>query len=307
MKWLELSVAVDHESVEAVAEVFARAGHNHGVVIEPAWLPNDAEPGEADAARPYLINPDEPMTLRTYLALDEHAPATRQRIAEALWHLGQLGTVGELSARTLDDEDWENVWKQYYHIQHIGERTVIVPSWQSYEPAPGNIVLSLDPGMAFGTGLHPTTRLCLSLLERFCAPGQRLLDVGTGSGILAIAAAKHAVSSVLARDIDMRAVEIARENSALNHVDQCIVVECGALVPEHEQYDVVVANIIAGVLIDGATALASALMPSGVLIASGILVEREHEVIAVFESAGLAIQERHQEDEWIALVCRLAE
>ncbi len=222
MNWLELSVEVDSEAVEAVAEVLASYGYNGGVVVEPAWTPGDEGPEfRYDATRPSV--------LRTYVPLDDQAEDTRQRVEQALWHLGQMRPIGPLQTRALQEEDWANAWKQHYAVLRVGERIVIVPSWLEHHPAPEDVVLHLDPGMAFGTGLHPTTRLCLRLLERYTRPGQRALDLGTGSGILAIAAARLGADAVLALDNDPVAVAVAAENVARNGVSERVTVAEGSL------------------------------------------------------------------------------
>jgi ribosomal protein L11 methyltransferase len=319
MTWLELSVTVDNEAVEAVSELLARHGYNGGVVVEPAWTPGDEGPEFSyDAARPSVI--------KTYLPLDAQAEDARQRIEQALWHLGQMRPVGQLQARTLEEEDWANAWKQHYSVLRLGERTVVVPSWLEHEAEPGEVVLRLDPGMAFGTGLHPTTQLCLRLLERYARPGQRVLDLGTGSGILAIAAAKLGAGPVLALDNDPVAAAVAAENVALNGVADTVRAAEGSLgaggsmghwltgdfgegvaqdaeaTPPAHQFDLIAANLIAKVLVILAADLAAALAPGGALISSGIIDTREADVVAAFEAAGLRQVERHVEGEWVALV-----
>ncbi len=320
MNWLELSVEVDDEAVEAVSEVLARYGYNGGVVVEPAWTPGDEGPE-------FRYDTTRPSVLRTYVPLDEQAEDTRQRVEQALWHLGQMRPIGPLQTRTLAEEDWANAWKQHYAVLRIGERIVIVPSWLEHHPAPDDVVLHLDPGMAFGTGLHPTTQLCLRLLERHAHPGQQALDLGTGSGILAIAAARLGVDAVLALDNDPVAVAVAAENIARNGVSERVTVAEGSLgagarmghwlsgdfgPPEASApgmaatdpgpFDLIVANLIARVLVILAADLAAALAPGGTLISSGILDAREAEVEAAFAATGLRLVERHAEGEWVALV-----
>lgn len=319
MSWLELSVQVDNEAVESVSELLARYGYNGGVVVEPAWTPGDEGPEFSyDSARPAV--------LRTYIPLDAQAEDVRQRVAQALWHLGQMRPVGELQTRTLEEEDWANAWKEHYRVLRVGERTVVVPSWLQYEPKPDDVIVQMDPGMAFGTGLHPTTQLCLRLLEQYARPGQRALDIGTGSGILAIAAARLGAGPVLAIDNDPVAVEVAVENVRINGVGDTVTAGVGSLgagqtmghwlsgdfgeqpPPEapaeagYGSFQLIAANLIAKVLVILAADLAAALEPGGALISSGIIDTREADVLAAFEAAGLRQLERHQEGEWIALV-----
>lgn len=302
MAWLELSVAADQEAAESISELLAQYGYQGGVTIE-ATPPPDAPADQPGVPLPLEDAPQFPVVLRTYLPLDEQAEATRQQIERALWHLGQMRPVGPLQARVLQEEDWANTWKQYYPVQRVGERIVIVPSWLEHEAAPDDVVLHLDPGMAFGTGLHPTTRLCLRLLEREPLDGRRLLDLGCGSGILAIAAAKLSAAPVLALDTDPVAVEVAAENIARNGVAAQVQALAGSLPDDAPPpFDWIVANIIADVLIDLAPALAAALAPGGHLITSGIIESREDEVALALAAAGLHLHSRLREGEWVALL-----
>jgi ribosomal protein L11 methyltransferase len=327
MTWLELSVEVESEAVESISELLAQYGYNGGVVVDQPIIPG------ADGPE-YSFDTSRPVIVRTYLPLDAQAEETRQRIEQALWHFGQMRAVGPLSVRALEEEDWANAWKQHYTIQRMGEHTVIVPSWLEYDPQPGDIVLRLDPGMAFGTGLHPTTQLCIGFLEQYVTPGMQVLDLGCGSGILAIAAARLG-ATVLALDTDAIAVTATRENVARNEVAGSVSVADGSLgggaALDHwlypttndeektmrhmeagshnssfnvHRFGLIVANIIARVLSALAADMAGALTPDGTLIASGIIAEREHEVVAAFARAGLAPAERRQEGDWVALVYR---
>ena len=331
MTWLELSVDVEPEAVESISELLAQHGYNGGVVIDQPIITG------ADGPE-YTFDTSRPVTLRTYIPLDERAEETRQRIEQALWHFGQMRAVGPLSVRSLEEEDWANAWKQHYTIQHIGARTVIVPSWLEYAPVPGDIVLKLDPGMAFGTGLHPTTQLCVGFVEQYVQPGMAVIDLGCGSGILAIAAAKLG-ATVLALDTDPIAVTATRENAARNGetaqitvaegsigagaamghwlnwnqeprtknqeaIDDRFSVDPAGARSQFLQVDLIVANIIARVLAALAHDMAAVLKTDGVLIASGIIAEREREVAEAFAAAGLAPLERKQQDDWVALVYR---
>ncbi|NJN65654.1 MAG: 50S ribosomal protein L11 methyltransferase [Chloroflexaceae bacterium] len=318
MTWLEMCVAVDQETAEPVAEILSRYGYNGGVAFELAWTPTEEgevgrdESGLVDVPCPCSHDAEFPVILHTYVPLDDQAEEVRQQVEVALWHLRQIRPMGPLRVRVLEEEDWAQSWKKHYTIQHIGERTVIVPSWLDYAPRPGDVVLHLDPGMAFGTGLHPTTRLCLHLLERSVRPGARVLDVGSGSGVLSIAAAKLGAASVLALDLDHTAVAVTSENVTRNGVHDTVRVRQGSIGDGSAQesetapsgFDVVVANLIASVLIDLSHDLAAALSAGGVLISSGIILSREDEVALALAAAGLDLEQHCREDEWVALVHR---
>ncbi|WP_298817764.1 50S ribosomal protein L11 methyltransferase [Chloroflexus sp.] len=318
--WLEIAVEVEPEAVETVAEILAHYGYNGGVVVEQGWLAGDEGPE-------FEYDPHRPVWLRTYLPFDEQVEETRQRIEHALWHVSQIRPLGPIQTRTLAEEDWANAWKQFYPVMRIGERIVIVPSWLEYQPQPDDIALLLDPGMAFGTGLHPTTKLCLQLLERLVHPNDHVLDLGTGSGILAIAAAKLGAGAVLALDNDPIAVRVAQENVERNQVRAIVQVAEGSLGagqamghwlsgdfgPDRPDpalsantplatFDLIAANLIAKVLVLLAPDLAAALKPGGRLVSSGIIDQKEAEVVAAFTAVGLTLLERHVEGEWVALV-----
>src|SRR2546423_13474440 len=223
MKWLELTVRTHPEAVESVSELMSRYTPG-GVAIE--------EPFELiDEGQEYRVLTGEPVRVHAYLPLDGKEEEARQHVAEGLWHLASLGEhfVGDLQTRIVNEEDWANAWKDHFHVTHIGQRLVIRPSWRAYEPKDDEVVLELDPGMAFGTGLHPTTRMCLEQVERRTRPGMRVLDVGTGSGILALGAAKLGAASVYCIDNSSVAVESAAANAAVNNLSDKITVVQGVL------------------------------------------------------------------------------
>ena len=246
------------------------------------------------------------VTVRTYLPMDAEGVRTKQRIEEALWHLSQIYPLPPPQFRELAEEDWANAWKKYYHVLRVGQRIVIKPLWQEYRPEPDEIVVVLDPGMAFGTGLHPTTRMCLQALEEHLKPGARVLDLGTGSGILAIAAAKLGASSVLALDKDLLAVRAAQANVKSNEVQNIINVELGSLDKAAGKFDLALVNILARVIIELVNqGLVDRIGPSGLMILAGFIEEQEAEVAAALREHGVAIVERRQEKDWVALVGRL--
>jgi len=236
------------------------------------------------------------------------ARAAIEDVRRALGHLQafELRPIGEVQTRVVHEEDWAEAWKQHFPVLRVGRRLVVRPTWREHVPLPGDVVVSLDPGMAFGTGLHPTTRLCLAGVEHW-ADGGRLdnacvLDVGCGSGILAIAAALLGAQSVVGIDTDPLAVEATRSNAALNGLAARIEARRGSLpMPSPEQFDLVLANLVASVLVDLAAELAEDLRPGGRLLASGIFADREAEVLKAFGAAGLLVVDRLRETDWVAL------
>jgi ribosomal protein L11 methyltransferase len=306
--WVELSVAADVEAVEAVSEILTRFAPG-GTSVEPGFaLSNEGLGAVIDPARPAMV--------RAYLPGLDPA-AVRQGIAAATTALGHLQAfglrpIGPLRTRLVREEDWAEAWKSHFPVLRIGRRLVIRPTWRRHRKLPGDVVLSLDPGMAFGTGLHPTTRLCLAALETLAdegmlgpgtSPGRRarVLDVGCGSGILAIAAGKLGAAELLGVDTDPIAVESTAANAALNGLTRRLRVRKGSVPTGEGPFDLVLANLIASLLVQLAVPLRNELAPAGTILASGIFRDREGDVKAAFEGAGLAIRRRWAEEDWVAL------
>jgi ribosomal protein L11 methyltransferase len=265
------------------------------------------EPGQEIAwDEPAIVATGQPITVRGYLPRNREGARRRRQLEEALWHLGTIWPIPSPTVREVHEEDWANAWKEHFFAHRVGERLVIKPSWREFEAGPDDLVIKLDPGMAFGTGLHPTTKLCLVLLETLVRGGEQVLDVGTGSGILSLAAARLGATAVHAVDLDEVAVDAAQANVAVNELEAIVSVGKGSAgdAPAGATYDLVVANIIARVIVDLAVELAARVRPGGHLIASGILEVRAGEVAAALAAAGLELVDHRSEADWQALVCR---
>ena len=293
MDVIQVSIRADAESAEALAAAFNEYAYG-GAVIEQVVIPENGE--SVDSARPF--------TVRAFLLQDETLDEKRRAIERAVWAYSMLRPVGELEITTLAEQDYANAWKKFYSVLHVGARMVIKPSWLEYAPQSDEIVIELDPGMAFGTGLHPTTRLCLAMLEKYVTRGIEVLDVGTGSGILAIGAAKLGARWIDARDIDPIAVETAQKNAAASNLSDVIQVSRASVTiePQPHLYDMVVANIFADTIAELAPAMMSHLKQDGIFIGSGILVERAHLVENALSAQNMELIDRRQEEDWLVMV-----
>src|SRR5579863_9182444 len=306
MHWLELTVQAHPEAIESVSELLSQYTPGGVAIEEPIEL--------IDEGQDYRVLVGQPVKVHAYVPVDGTEEVARQRVAEGLWHLASLGAhfVGDLQTRIVNEEDWANAWKDYYHVTHIGKRLVIRPSWRDYTPGENEVVLELDPGMAFGTGVHPTTRMCLEQVERRVHAGMRIIDVGTGSGILALAAAKLGAAYVYCIDNSTVAVESATANVAVNDLSDRVHVVLG-LLDEAEAahntcaFDMVLVNIIAHIIGGMASQLAQVLKPGGLLIASGIIETRRPDAEQPLLEAGLELIEQTMTDDWLVLVMRKPE
>ena len=302
--WLEVSLVVNGELAEAVAEVLARFAPN-GVVIEATRIiPDLNSEGRAEG----------PLRVAAYLPVDARLEEARRRLDEALWYLGRIQPLPEAQYKPVQPVDWAEAWKQHYQPIAIGRRLMIVPAWLE-NPQPGRLPIRIDPGMAFGTGTHPTTQLCLEIVEETltAAPAGSLnvIDVGCGSGILSIAALKLGAQCALGVDIEAEALEAARQNSALNGVTSSLELGQGSLTQIRcgdfglQTARLVLANILAPILIrlldEG---LGDLMEPGGELVLSGILEEQVDDVLAAAARNGLQLSDRRQINDWVALVLR---
>lgn len=284
MSWHELSITVPFEYVEPVSYLFERYGY--GLSVE-------TKPGDHAVLRSYL-----PSLSRQRLAHIEVGIKLASSVAE----------LGELQITPLGaDEDWRDSWKQHFTLLRVGKNLVIKPSWINYEQQPGDVVIDLDPGLAFGTGYHPTTYSCLEALEELIRPGHSLLDVGTGSGILTIAAAKLGAAHITAVDIDGHAVRAARKNFRRTGISDRVAAESGSIpnsVTRGRSYEVAVANISARGIRLVSPAIPDLLASDGVFIASGVIVDQHDEAVSAVADAGLQVDEIRQRDDWLTILCR---
>src|SRR5438067_10247702 len=283
LHWLELAVRTHAEAVEAASEILSRVGHS-GIAVEVPLEPR----GGTDH------------TVKAYITLDADAYAKVSDIRDALGHLQAfgLGPIGELAVHEVRDEDWLESWKASFTPIRVGD-FLIRPTWSEAAPD-GATEIVLDPGMAFGTGLHPTTRQCLEAIGALAIDSRRVLDVGTGSGILAIAAAKRGAREVIGVDTDQLAVDAAVENAERNGVR--VAVRRGSAADVSETFDVVVANIIGPILVRIAADLRDRLDEHGVLVAAGITVQAEADVVAAFAANGMRVTAREERADWVRLI-----
>jgi ribosomal protein L11 methyltransferase len=314
MNWLEVSLLVDGELAEAVADVLARFAPN-GVVTESTGVKYLDEESEGVAVGP--------VSVRAYLEMNDQIEETRQKLVEALFYLGMIRPIPTPTYKQIADQNWMEAWKESYKPIPIGKRLMIVPAWMD-SPEPKRIPIKIDPGMAFGTGTHPTTQLCLELLEKaimdhgewnmdesIIHPPLTIIDVGCGSGILSIAALKLGADSALGVDIDIESVVNSRENADKNGIGDEFALGQGSVVEvkvgqfAYASAPLVVANILAPIIIRLFDAgLADLVEAGGEIILSGILAEQAEKVIEAAAAKGLVLNERRQVGDWVALACR---
>ena len=310
MRWQEVVVQTGHDAVEAISNYLHELGAGGVVIEDPIILQQYTASGQWD----YYDIPVEQLeaehvNIKGYLPVDTQLPYRLEGLKAFMTILqSKLPQCHfEVILKQVDEEDWANSWKVYYKPTEISKGLVIVPSWEEYQPRENEEIILLDPGMAFGTGTHQTTRLCVQLLNKVINGGEVVFDVGTGSGILALAAAKLGADKVYASDIDRTAVEIAQGNMKLNKVDDKVTVETGYLLEPLAKYQspqIILANIVADVILLLAPSAFQLLNESGYLVVSGIIRSRRDEVKAGLIKAGFALQQEETEGEWVALLAK---
>ena len=309
MNWIEITISTNTMGADIVSEALLRQGAVGTQIIDRADVPDPAKPnGYWELIDPQMIE-DMPEDVQVK-AWFENVEALRglENILKALPGMAgfDLGTLA-VSRQGVQEQDWSECWKQYYKPFRAGKRLVIKPSWEGWDAQPGDLIIELDPGMAFGTGTHETTAMCVEMIEKHYRGGS-VLDVGTGSGILAIAAARLGAKDVLGVDIDPMAVRVARENVEKNGLSGVIDIREGDLVAGLDDVtcDFAVANILADVIALLAAPLRRRLKPGAIFVCSGILKEREDDVRRVLADNGYALFDRLQKGDWVALASRVS-
>lgn len=297
MNWVEVSFAVNGELAEAIAETISRYVSN-GVVVESGVdYKNGYDPG----------SPNDEVRVYGYIPVDDELEDTKQRINEAIWHLSQIQFIPEPAYRTIEDQDWMESWKKNYHPIPVGKRLIIVPAWLE-SPDPERVAVKIDPSMAFGTGTHPTTQLCLEMIDRYIETGQTFIDVGCGSGILSIAALKLGAAHALCVDVDKASVISTGKNAQNNNVKALVETGLGSVreILENRfslrQAPIVAVNIIAPIILQLFDAgLAELVEKPGKLLLSGILEGQSTEIEEAARNSGLKLIHKLQQEDWISL------
>lgn len=301
MKWLEVAVHTSAEGVEAVALIFEELGTGGVVIEDPALIDQYIKAGAWDywEIPDAVLNQPQPI-VKAYFPVNEHTPQKLKSLEQRLAAL-DLPNVPQIFHRQVDEQDWATAWQAYYKPLRVGRRWLIKPTWEDIAAGPEDIVIEMDPGMAFGSGTHATTAMCLEFLEDCIQGGETVWDVGTGTGILAIGAAKLGARQVLAVDLDEVAVKVARENVAGNGVAARVQVQQGDLLTNlNGAADIIIANIVADVIIKLAPAAYRRLNTGGYFISSGIINDRAEEVQESLKQQGFNIVSTRRQGEWVA-------
>lgn len=308
-EWIEVGIITSSEAVEAVTGILYNTGVK-GVSIED---PEDIEykkknPGDWDYFDETLLLVKDGAIVKGYYKQDEHLDEYLRYIKDSINNLEQFGIdkgKGLITATKVNEEDWENNWKKYYKPAKIGDRVVVKPIWEKYEPNSEEIVVELDPGMAFGTGTHETTRMCIKALEKYVKPESTVFDIGTGSGILAITAAKLKAKEVIGVDLDPVAVKSATENVNYNNIDNIKILHGNLMEVVEGKADIVIANIIADVIIFLVEGVKEFIATGGRFISSGIIKDRKDDVVKKLEESGFIVEEVNIDGEWVCIVAKM--
>lgn len=310
MKWSEISILTTNEAVEPISNILHEAGASGVVIEDPLELEKEREDQFGEI---YQLNPDdypeEGVIIKAYLPVNSFLGETVDEIKEAINNLIIFNIdigLNKVSISEVNEEEWATAWKKYYNPVKISEKFTIVPTWEDYTPVnTDELIIELDPGMAFGTGTHPTTVMCIQALERTVKPGDTVVDVGTGSGVLSIAAAKLGAARIQAMDLDDVAVKVAKLNIKLNKVQNVATVSQNNLLDGvAEGADIVVANILAEVILRFADDAGKVVKNGGYFITSGIIQQKKEVVKDAVINAGFEIEEIISMEDWVAIIAQ---
>ncbi|WP_423799132.1 50S ribosomal protein L11 methyltransferase [Neobacillus sp. SAB-20_R2A] len=311
MKWSEISIHTTNEAIEPISHILHEAGASGVVIEDPFELTKEREDQFGEI---YQLNPDdypeEGVIVKAYLPVNSFLGETVEAIKDSINNLILFNIdigLNKVTISEVNEEEWATAWKKYYNPVKISEKFTIVPTWEIYTPVSSDeLIIELDPGMAFGTGTHPTTVMCIQALERTVRPGDRVIDVGTGSGVLSIAAAMLRAEDVRAFDLDEVAVTQAKLNIKLNKVHNMVNVSQNNLLDgvEEGSADVIVANILAEVILRFTDDAARIVKPGGYFITSGIIQQKKDQVKEALVSSGFEITETILMEDWVAIISK---
>lgn len=311
MKWSEICIHTSNEAIEPISNILHEAGSSGVVIEDPFDLTKEREDQFGEI---YQLNPEdypeEGVIVKAYLPVNSFLGETVEAIKDSINNLIiydiDIG-INEVTISELNEEEWATAWKKYYHPVKISEQFTIVPTWEIYTPVSSDeLIIELDPGMAFGTGTHPTTVMSIQALERTVRPGDRVIDVGTGSGVLSIASAMLGAEDIRAYDLDEVAVKAARLNIKLNKVNDVVTISQNNLLDgvDEQSADVVVANILAEVILRFTDDASRVIKPGGYFIVSGIIQQKKDLVKDALVESGFEIKETILMEDWVAMIAK---
>ncbi|HLR15448.1 MAG TPA: 50S ribosomal protein L11 methyltransferase [Bacillota bacterium] len=313
MSWIEFQIHTTNEAIEPITHLLTEHGID-GVEIDDGWTFSEDDPVYIDALS-WMVpvghtDPHHPTVIKAYLAYNEQTESHIETLKQEVFKLKEFGIdLGACTFTTTEihEQDWATAWEKYYKPVHVTETLTVAPTWENYEAKHGEIVIELDPGMAFGTGTHETTNLCMKALQKYITPNDVVIDVGCGSGILSITSVKLGAKHVYAYDLDEVAVKSTLENTAINNCEDTITVKRQDLLTNvHHQVDVVVSNILAEVIMKVTPNVKKVLKTSGIFIASGIIDSKLEDVINILQENGFTIVEIQYDGHWVSIVSKVA-
>lgn len=307
MKWLEIRITYESQEMEVAKEVLGNLFHDFGVrgvkLDEP--MGNDELDYYSDEKMRFF----KEYAVTGYFPINNYLESKKALFLNKLKELVESeNIIYEIFYNELDETEWEESWKKYFNPEKITPNITVKPTWKEYTPSEGEVIIDIDPGMAFGTGTHPTTFLCINMIEKYIKPGMNFLDVGTGSGILMIAAAKTGAEKVLGVDIDEVAVEVAKQNLELNKIgkDKYTVLKGDLLeIVKEEKFDMVASNILAEIIVILLDDIKKVLKKDGIFISSGIISEKADIVERKLKACGIELIEKVEKEGWVSIVGRL--